>query len=143
MRRWKAAAATLLVLAGCSGGGSGDSGASATLSTTTRPSASTAIATTTTVSNAAKIAYARALLEVRQRYLNSQFTAASQAQAADALNLITPPPDYLLRHKALIDDLLAASKAGRSNPIQAGSAEGKIEADLVNLAHDADTNSGY
>lgn len=141
MRRWRAAAATtLLVLAGCSG--SGGSGTSAT-SSTTLPSASTAIATTTTVSNAAKIAYARALLEVRQRYLNSQFTAASQAQAADALNLITPPPGYLLRHKALIDDLLAASKAGRSNPIQAGSAEGKIEADLVNLAHDADPNSGY
>lgn len=136
------AAAALAVILGACGPQSSPSPA-ASASATTAPVVQATTATTVGLS-----AYAASLLDVRHRFLfhSAADIGDGYAKAAEALNLITPPPGYALRHKQLIDKMLLVSgmlSRGSANAATQGFAAGQAEADLLNLAHDADPNSGY
>lgn len=102
---------------------------------TTQPAA--APATTTTVPPVlTKAAYARALLDAYHRYPGRD--PSLYGRIAEALNLITPPPGYALRHQALVAEYLAVSQMSTANGVALGTAEGKADVDLMNLAYELD-----
>lgn len=126
-----------LGLAGC--GDSGDSTGSVQASTTAQsaPVATTAVRTATTGASG-RVQYAGALQEIEACYLSSEFTSSSVQQSAEALNVLTPPSGFELRHRELIAELLAAS---RLTSVAQGSAVGTAGAHMDNLAREADPAS--
>lgn len=123
-----------LALAGCDDSGNGTSRLQAT--TTASPAVTTAV---TTASASGRSLYAAALQEIEACYLSSEFTSSSLQQAAEAMNRLTPPSGFELRHRELINETLAASRLPFS--VASGSAVGTAGAHMDNLAREADPAS--
>ena len=126
-----------LALAGC--GDSGDGTGSVQASTTAQSArVATTAARTATTGASGRVQYAAALQEIEACYLSSEFTSSSVQQSAEALNGLTPPSGFELRHRELITELLAAS---RLTSVAQGSAVGTAGAHMDNLAREADPGS--
>lgn len=82
------------------------------------------------------VEYAARLQEIEACYLSSEFTSASLQQAAEALNGITPPKGFELRHRELISEILEASRLEYG--VRQGGAVGAAGGHLDNLAREAD-----
>ncbi len=144
MRRWLITLVAL-GLAGCGDAGDGRSLPAPTIApaspvaTTAASAATTAAPPGTTPPRSGRVYYAGALQEIKGCYLSSQFTTDSLRQAAEALNGLTPPNGFELRHRELINELLAASRLPFS--VALGSAVGAAGARMDNLAREADPAS--
>lgn len=79
------------------------------------------------------------LQEIEACYLTSEFTTNSLQQAAEALNGLIPPSGFELRHRELINELLAASRLPFTPAL--GAAVGTASAHMDNLAREADPAS--
>lgn len=121
-----------LGLAGC--GDSGDGTSSLQAPTTAAPAVTTAVTTAS-----GRPQYAAALQEIEACYLSSEFTSSSLQQGAEALNALKPPSGFELRHRELINELLAASRLPFS--VAQGSAVGTAGSHMDNLAREVDPTS--
>lgn len=93
----------------------------------------------TTAAALGRVQYAAALQEIEACYLNSEFTTNSLQQGAEALNGLTPPSGFELRHRELMNEVLAASRLPSN--VALGSAVGTAGARMDNLAREADPAS--